>query len=45
MGVDRGLMGRKEKLIALLLSVPRDFTFDEMRNLLELLGFELSNIR
>jgi hypothetical protein len=36
-------MGRKEKLIARLRSVPKDFTFDEMRTLLELLGFEMSN--
>ena len=32
-------MGKKEKLIARLKSVPRDFTFEEARNLLELLGF------
>jgi hypothetical protein len=25
------------------MSNPKDFTFDEMRNLLELLGFEMSN--
>ena len=36
-------MGKKEKLIARLKSRPKDFTFDEMQNLLELLGFELSN--
>jgi hypothetical protein len=36
-------MGRKEKLIARLKSRPNDFTFDDMRNLLELLGFKLSN--
>ena len=36
-------MGKKEKLIARLKSVPKDFSFDEMRNLLELLGFEMSN--
>ena len=36
-------MGRKEKLITRLRSVPKDFTFDEMQNLLELLGFEMSN--
>jgi hypothetical protein len=35
-------MGRKEKLIARLKNNPKDFTFDEMRNLLELLGFEIS---
>jgi hypothetical protein len=36
-------MGKKEKLIARLKSKPKDFTFDEMQNLLELLGFEMSN--
>ncbi len=36
-------MGRKEKLIQRLLSVPKDFTFDEMKSLLEILGFEMSN--
>jgi hypothetical protein len=36
-------MGRKEKLIERFKSKPKDFTFDEMRNLLELLGFELSH--
>lgn len=36
-------MGKKEKLIGRLLSVPKDFTFEEMRTLLEILGFELSN--
>ena len=36
-------MGRKEKLIARLKSKPKDFTLDEMQNLLELLGFEMSN--
>ena len=36
-------MGKKEKLIEHLKSRPKDFTFDEMRNLLELLGFEMSN--
>ena len=36
-------MGRKEKLIARLKSKPKDFTFDEMQNLLKLLGFEMSN--
>ena len=35
-------VGKKEKLIARLKSVPKDFTFDEARNLLELLGFEMS---
>ena len=36
-------MGKKEKLIARLKSKPKDFTFAEMQNLLELLGFELTN--
>ena len=36
-------MGKKEKLIERLKSKPKDFTFDEMQNLLELLGFEMSN--
>ena len=36
-------MGKKEKLIERLKSVPKDFTFYEIRNLLELLGFEMSN--
>ena len=35
-------MGKKEKLIKRLKGIPRDFTFDEMRNALELLGFEMS---
>jgi len=36
-------MGRKEKLIARLKSKPKDFVFEEMRTLLELLDFEISN--
>ena len=36
-------MGKKEKLIERIKSIPKDFTFDEMKNLLELLGFEMSN--
>lgn len=36
-------MGKKEKLIRRLLSMPKDFTFEEMRALLELLGFVLNN--
>ncbi len=36
-------MGKKEKLIQRLLSVPKDFTFEEMQSLLEILGFEFSN--
>ena len=33
-------VGKKEKLIARIKSVPKDFTFNEMQNLLELLGFK-----
>lgn len=36
-------MGKKEKLIAKLKSVPKDFTFEEMQSLLLYLGFEMSN--
>lgn len=36
-------MGKKEKLIKRLLSVPKDFTFEEMQTLLKLLDFEMSN--
>ena len=36
-------MGKKEKLIQRLLSLPKDFTFDEMQALLEALGFEFNN--
>lgn len=36
-------MGRKDKLIKRLMTVPKDFTFEEMQTLLELLGFNLSN--
>lgn len=36
-------MGKKEKLIARLKSNPKDFTFDEMKSLLEILGFIMSN--
>lgn len=36
-------MGRKEKLIEKLKSNPKDFTFEEMRTLLEMLGFVMSN--
>ncbi|MDR2861816.1 MAG: type II toxin-antitoxin system HicA family toxin [Syntrophobacterales bacterium] len=34
-------MVKKEKLIERLKSKPKDFTFDEMRNVLESLGFEM----
>lgn len=33
-------MSKKEKLIARLLTCPKDFTYDEMRTLLGFLGFE-----
>jgi len=36
-------VGKKDKLIERLKSNPKDFTFDEMRKLLESLGFEMSN--
>ena len=36
-------MGRKEKLIKKLKNNPKDFTFEEMKALLELLGFVMSN--
>ena len=36
-------MSKKEKLLAKLKSNPKDFTFDEMKNLLEGYGFTLSN--
>ena len=36
-------MGKKEKLIARLRSVPKDFTFEESRTLLGLLDFEMSS--
>ena len=36
-------MGKKEKLIDRLKSNPKDFTFDELRTVLEAKGFEMSN--
>ena len=36
-------MDRKQKLIARLLQMPRDFTADEMQTLLEWKGFEIDN--
>lgn len=36
-------MGKKEKLIRKLKNSPNDFTFEEMKVLLELLGFVMSN--
>lgn len=36
-------LGKKEKLIARLKTIPKDFTFDEMEALLLALGFEKSN--
>ena len=35
-------MGRKEKLIQRLLSVPKDFTFEEMQSLLENSSFKIT---
>ena len=37
------VMSKKEKLIAKLKNKPRDFTFTEMKNLLELLEFKISH--
>lgn len=36
-------MGKKDKLIARLMSKPRDFTFDEAKAILELFGYIESN--
>lgn len=36
-------MGKKEKLIKRLKSIPKDFTFEEMQNVLKSLGFKLSS--
>ncbi len=36
-------MGKKEKLLERLQSNPKDFTFDEMKLVLEFLGFTMSN--
>lgn len=36
-------MGKKEKLIKKLKSLPRDMTFEEMQTLLSLLGYEMYN--
>ena len=36
-------MSKKQKLINRLKSKPKDFTFDEAKSLLKLLGFKLSN--
>ena len=36
-------MGKKDKLIQKLKTIPKDFTFDEMLSLLEYLGFSVSN--
>lgn len=38
-----GIMSKKEKLIQRLKSRPKDFTFEEMQTLLEMLGFEADN--
>ncbi|MCL2219479.1 MAG: type II toxin-antitoxin system HicA family toxin [Chitinispirillia bacterium] len=37
-------MGKKDKLITRLKSVPKDFTFDELKTLLGLLGYVMSNV-
>ena len=34
-------MGKKDKLIQKLKTIPKDFTFDEMLSLLEYLGFSV----
>jgi len=36
-------MTQKNKLLERLKKIPKDFTFDETRTLLELLGFEMFN--
>ena len=36
-------MGKKEKLITRLKSKPKDFTFDEAKNILEFLGYFMHN--
>lgn len=36
-------MGTKEKLIARFRKQPKDFTFDEMKRLFTILGFEMNN--
>jgi len=36
-------MSKEKKLITRLLSLPKDFTFDELETLLRRLGFERSN--
>lgn len=34
-------MGRKDKLLARLQSIPKDFTFDELKTLLESFGYSI----
>ena len=36
-------MSKKEKLIARILTLPKDFTYEEMKTLLRYLGFEEDN--
>jgi hypothetical protein len=36
-------LGKKEKLVNRLKSMPKDFTFDELQTLLEILGYEVNN--
>lgn len=37
-------MTKKDKLLERFLSIPKDFTFDELKNLLIGLGYEESNL-
>jgi hypothetical protein len=37
-------MSRKEKLLSRLLSEPKDFTYDELRALLNMLGYKEDNM-
>jgi hypothetical protein len=36
-------LGKKDKLMDRLKTIPKDFTFEEIRNLLELIGFTMVN--
>lgn len=36
-------MTKKNKLLERFLSVPKDFTFDELKTLLQSMGFEVEN--
>jgi len=35
-------LSKKDKLVARIMSNPKDFTFDEAKNLLELCGYKMS---